>query len=67
MHIFISGRDVQKVIPSVVIFRERRGIGGENFVGVVNSQQYKYSSSVTFTAVHIQLRYISTVNAVGGP
>ena len=29
-------RDVQKGIPSVVIFRERRGHGGESFVGVVN-------------------------------
>ena len=67
VHICISGRDVQKVIPSVVIFRERRGHGGESFVGVVNPQRYKYSSSRTFTAVHIQLRYVSTFNAVGGP
>ena len=67
MHIGISGRDVQKVIPSVVIFRERRGNGGESFVGVVTSQRYKYSSSGTFTAVHVQLQYVSTVNAVGGP
>ena len=67
VHMFISDRDVQKVIPSVVIFRERRGHGGESFVGVINSQRYKYSSSGTFTAVHIQLRYVSTVDAVGGP
>ena len=66
MHKCISGRDVQKVIPSVVIFRERRAHGGESFVGVVNSQRYKCSSSGTFTAVHIQVRYVSTVNAVGG-
>ena len=65
MHKCISGRDVQKVIPSVVIFRERRAHGGESFVGVVNSQRYKYSSSGTFTAVHIQVRYVRTVNAVG--
>ena len=61
MHICISGRDVQKVIPSVVILRERRGNGGESFVVVVNSQRYKYSSSGTFIAIHIQLRYVSTV------
>ena len=67
MHICISARDVQKAIPSVVIFRERRGHGGESFVGVVNSQRYKHSSSGTFTAVPIQLRYASTVNTVGGP
>ena len=36
------------------------------FVGVVNSQRCKNSSSCTFTAVHIQLRYASLVNAVGG-
>ena len=35
------------------------------FVGVVNSQRCKYSSSCTLTAVHIQLRYASLVNAVG--
>ena len=64
-HMRISGRDVQKVIPSVVILRGRRGHGGERFVGVVNSQRYKYSSCGTFTAVHIHLRYVSTVNAVG--
>ena len=45
------------------------GHGGKSFVGVVISQRYKYrsSSSSTFTAVHILLRYGSTVNAVGGP
>ena len=66
VHMCISGRDVQKTIPSVVIFRERRGHGGKSFVGVVNSQRYKYSSSGTCTAVHIQLRYGSTLKAVGG-
>ena len=35
-------------------------------VSSVTSQRYKYSSSGTFTAVHIQLRYISTANAAGG-
>ena len=67
IYICISGRDIQKVIPSVVILRERRGRGGESFVGVLHSQRYNYSSSGTFTVVHIQLRYVSTVNAVGGP
>ena len=44
------------------------GRGGESFVGVEISQRYKYSSSSTFTAVHVLLRYVSsTVNAVGGP
>ena len=35
------------------------------FVGVVNSQRCKCGSSCTFRAVHIQLRYVSLVNAVG--
>ena len=66
VHMCISGRDVQKVIPSVVILAVRTGHGGESFVAVVNSQPYTYSSSSdTFTAVHIQLRYVSTINAVG--
>ena len=57
----------KEVVPLVVILAVRTGHGGKSFVGVVNSQRYRYSSSVhSQPYVHIQLRYVSLVNAIGG-
>ena len=39
----ISDRDVQKVIPSVVILAVCTGHGGESFVGVMHLQRYVYT------------------------
>ena len=42
VHMCISGRDVQKVIPFVVVLAVRTNHGGESFVGVVHLQRYEY-------------------------